>query len=159
MTRIFVYEYLSGGGADDGANGADLAAGELLAMGRAMRDAVAADLAALNDYAVSVASTDRAAALPPAVRPVMPRARESAVDFVARQADAHHLVWVIAPETGALLTQLHQRVDPARWIGCDGAAIRVASSKRATLSALAEAGITTPLAFDREPETTRWVVQ
>ena len=51
---------------------------------------------------------------------VAPRDRESAFDFVARQADAHHLVWVVAPETDGLLAQFQRRVDPARWLGCDG---------------------------------------
>ena len=41
MKRIFVYEYLSGGGP---VAGTDAHRSELLAMGRAMRDAITADL-------------------------------------------------------------------------------------------------------------------
>ena len=83
MSRVFVYEYLSGGG-DTAADGA----GELLAMGRAMRDAMAADLLALKNYHVTVATCKLAG--PPALpaRTVTPEAGEAAPDFVRRQAAA-----------------------------------------------------------------------
>ncbi len=154
MKRIFVYEYLSGGGAMAGAEGPG---DELLTMGRAMRDAIANDLLRLGDYRVSVATCDLAAPVPGPATPVEPREGESAFDFVARQAEAHHLVWVVAPETDGLLARLQRGVDPARWLGCDGPAIALASGKRATLMRLADAGVTTPLAFAHAPEITRWV--
>ncbi|MDM0073261.1 ATP-grasp domain-containing protein [Variovorax sp. J2P1-59] len=151
MKRIFVYEYLSGGG--------ETAPGELLAMGQSMRDAIMADLLRLGNHEVSVATCQRASPVPEPARPVTPRDGESAFDFVARQADAHDLAWVVAPETDGLLARLHQCVDPGRWLGCDGPAIELATRKRMTLMTLAEAGIATPLAFDHAPETTRWVVK
>jgi tyramine---L-glutamate ligase len=150
MKRVFVYEYLSGGGE---------AGGELHAMGQAMRDAIAADLIALGDYDVSVATCGLAPSVPQAAKPVLARPSEAPFDFVARHADTHHLVWVVAPETDELLTRFQRCVDPARWLGCDAAAIRLASGKRRTLLALADAGVTTPLAFEHAPETTRWVVK
>ncbi len=156
MKRVFVYEYLSGGGAlgDPQAPG-----GELLAMGRAMRDAVALDLIALGEYDVSVAVCSLAPAVPPSAKAVAPQTHETPFDFVARIADTQHFVWVVAPETDGLLARFQQGIDPARWLGCDGAAIKLASGKRCTLTALAEAGITTPLAFEHDPGITRWVVK
>ncbi len=158
MKRIFVYETLSGGGqaAEDGA---ELAGDGLFAAGLAMRDAMVADLLLLDDYQVSVATCSRAAPVPAPARPIEPRAGEPAIDFVARQSDAHHLVWVVAPETEGVLAQLQRAVDPARWLGCDGPAIALASGKRSTLLHLAEAGIATPLAFEHARETARWVVK
>jgi len=95
MRRVFVYEFLSGGGpvADTDAHRS-----ELLAMGRAMRDAITADLLRSEDYAVSVATCEAAAQVPDPARIVVPHHHESAFDFVTRQADAHQLVWVVAPE-------------------------------------------------------------
>ena len=156
MKRIFVYEYLSGGGV--------MAAGEaasdgLLALGQSMRDAIVADLLKLEVYAVSVATCALAPPVLAPAMPVTPHAGESAFDFVARHADSQDGVWLVAPETDGLLSQLQCRVDPARWLGCDSSAIKIASGKRATLTRLAEAGICTPLAFEHAPEITRWVVK
>ena len=150
MKRVFVYEYLSGGGE---------AGSELLAMGQSMRDAIVTDLIALEDYDVSVATCSLAPNVPEPAKPVRAQPLEAPFDFVARHADTHHFVWVVAPETEELLTRFQRCVDPARWLGCDGAAIQLASGKRRTLLALADAGVTTPLAFEHAPEITRWVVK
>ncbi|HET7794812.1 MAG TPA: ATP-grasp domain-containing protein, partial [Rhizobacter sp.] len=91
--------------------------------------------------------------------PVRPRPGESAFDFVARQAALPDVAWIDAPETGGLLAQMQQVVGPARWLGCDAAAIAVASGKRATLQRLVEHGVATPLAFAHVPEVSRWVVK
>lgn len=154
--RILVYEYLSGGGL---MTAGDAASGELLASGTSMRDATVADLLACGVYAVTVATCAEASAVPAPATAALQRAGESASDFVARLADTHDAVWVVAPETEGLLAQLQRCVDPARWLGCDAASIALASSKRATLAHLAEAGIPTPLAFAHAPETRRWVVK
>ena len=153
-SRIFVYEYLSGGG-----DMAGEAAGELLAMGQAMRDAIVADLLALKSYHVSVATCKLAAAPMPPAHAVMPRDGESASHFVRRQAEAHDLVWVVAPETDGLLASLHPCVAPGQWLGCDLPAIELATRKRRTLAALAPSGIATPLEFEQAPEIDRWVVK
>jgi predicted ATP-grasp superfamily ATP-dependent carboligase len=128
-------------------------------MGQSMRDAVTADLLALDDYEVTVATCSAAAAVPEGARAIMPNEGESAFDFVARQADAHHLLWAVAPETDGVLARLQRSIDPARWIGCDEIAIKLATGKRATLLTLAAAGIATPLAFEHDPKITRWVVK
>lgn len=158
MKRIFVYEYLSAGGplAGDDALADWL---PLLPLGRSMRDAMVADLLALEDCEVSLACIDPTWTGPPAGRPVRPRSGESAFDFVAREADRHDLTWLVAPETDGLLSRFERCVDPARWLGCDAAAIALASGKRATLERLAAAAMVTPLAFEHASEVTRWVVK
>lgn len=129
LPRLFVYEYLSAGGA--------VAAGEagLLAEGRAMRAAIVADL---HGTAVTVAG------LPGEPGCVAAAPGESPAAFVARQAALHDAVWVTAPETGGLLHTLCTAVPPARWIGCDAAAIALASSKRRTRAGLAAASVPVP---------------
>jgi tyramine---L-glutamate ligase len=149
MKRVWVYEYLSGGGVDLG--------GELLRMGTSMRDAMVADLLRTGGCSVSAATCARAAALPNGAASVQAQAGESAVDFVARQAVLHDFVWLVAPETDGLLAQLHDAVPAARWWGCDAASIELASSKRATTERLAARGVLTPLAFAHDPSTRRWV--
>ncbi len=156
MNRVFVFEYLTGGGettADEPGTA------ELAAHGRAMRDAVAADLARAGGWAVSTAVGAWAPDAPEHTTPVQMKAGETSFDFVAAQAALHDQTWVIAPETDGLLAQLQRRVDAARWIGCDWAAVRTASSKRATLLRLAGRGLITPLAFERSAEVARWVVK
>jgi tyramine---L-glutamate ligase len=156
MRRVFVYEYLSGGGAvgDDQA-----ASDELLPMGLSMRDALAGDLAGLGDCTVT-AATCAGAPLPPAgVRSVRPQAGETPFDFVARQAAEHDLTWLVAPETQGLLAQFCQRVGPARWVGCTLDAIRLTSGKRATLQRLEAHGLQTPLSFHGSPDVRGWVVK
>jgi predicted ATP-grasp superfamily ATP-dependent carboligase len=156
MKRILVYEYMSGGGLMAAGDAASI---ELLAFGESMRDAITADLLRLQDYAVTVATCDLARPVPEPAASVKPGEGEDPLDFVARLADSNHLVWVVAPETGGLLTRFQRCVDPARWLGCDGQATQLASGKRITLMRLAAAGIATPLAFEHAPEITRWVVK
>lgn len=159
MKRVFVYEYLSGGGAM-GSDGSDAAASaELLPLGLSMRDAMVADLAHLGDCAVTAATCAAAPPPPAAVRTVEPLAGETAFDFVARQAAEHDLTWLVAPETGGLLAQLCQCVAPERWVGCSLGAIRLASGKRGTLRRLRAHGVLTPLAFQASPDVSRWVVK
>lgn len=152
MTRIFVYEYLSGGG-DPAAHD------DLLPMGQSMRDAVVADLVRLDDCEVSVAACKGTEVPIGRARSVRPRDGETPFDFVARHAQANDWVWVVAPETDSVLARLAQRVEPARWLGCDGDSIRLTSSKHTTLLKLAGAGVTTPLAFEHAPEVMQWVVK
>lgn len=152
MMRVFVYEHLGGGAADDGCD-------ELLAAGRAMRDAVVNDLLRTGDCAVSVAAGPHAPEVPAGARALRPPPGIDTLAFVADQAREHELVWVIAPETGGVLAQMQRVVDAERWLGCDAAAIELSSSKRATLARAAEHGLTTPLAFAASPATRRWIVK
>jgi predicted ATP-grasp superfamily ATP-dependent carboligase len=152
MTRILVYEPLSAG--DPGTTAAlgrdSRARQEMVEAGRSMRDAMAADLAALEGVEVTVAVARQEASLaglPTHVRAIEPRPGEGAVAFTCRQAPLHDLCWIVAPESGGLLLRLHEAVGDARWIGCSAEAISLAASKRATCEALHAAGVATPLAF------------
>lgn len=175
MPRIFVYEVLSGGPVDAGlavqpapaASSTETPAlDELLPQGVAMRDAMLADLCALPGWQVSAAvgpAPEAALGLLPelaagsALTTMQARVGETPVDFLRRQAQAHEVCWVVAPETGGLLSALQAVVPPAAWLGCDAAALAVASHKSATLAALARHGIATPLAFSEGAR--RWVAK
>lgn len=157
MQRVFLVEYLSASAAGRGD-----AAVALRAEGLAMRDALAADLVALPGVALSVASAAPGETRPAALRSipwVHADAGEALADFVARQAVRHDLVWVIAPETAGLLAALHDAVPRQKWIGCDGASIRLASSKQATLRCLQAQRIATPLDLDADTTVRHWVVK
>lgn len=157
MKRVFVYEYLSGGGLADG----DAAVRDtLLPAGVAMRDAMVADLLCVPDCAVTVATSPQAGT-PPGRRVACVTARpgEAPLDFVMRASRGHELVWLVAPETGGLLAQFQRRIGDARWLGCDAAAIALATSKGATALRLASQAIWTPLAFEHGPTTRRWVTK
>jgi predicted ATP-grasp superfamily ATP-dependent carboligase len=167
MTSIFVYEFLSGGGVVDDADPQDAA--ELLAQGLAMRDALAADLLAAH-CRLCVACGAGVAPVAGA-ESVSARPGESPGDFVARVASRHDAVWAVAPETGDCLGTIERAVrGRARWLGCDAAAIALASSKAATTERLHARGVATPraMALDRgvltpravaAPSPSRWVVK
>ncbi|MDL2336541.1 MAG: ATP-grasp domain-containing protein [Pseudomonadota bacterium] len=157
--RVFLFEYLSASAGERG----DGAATELHTEGLAMREAMRADLVALPNVDLSVA-VDRLAPSFDAdnrasTQPVCALVGESLLDFVARQAKLHDLVWVVAPETGGLLAALNEAVSPQRWLGCAGEAIRLASSKQSTLSRLHERGIATPRDFMNDASVRHWVVK
>jgi tyramine---L-glutamate ligase len=162
MTKVLVYEYISAGG-----DAAAAASPALLAMGRAMRDAVADDLARIPGVEVTCAcAADEAAATgpltPSLVWRVPPRGHD-AVAFVREEALRHDAVWVIAPETGGVLAALCSAVDASHWIGCDAASLQVAGSKRRTVRHLAQAGIATTRAWSADaplpPGASAWVVK
>lgn len=154
MNRVFVFEYLTAGGAVEGD---EAAVQTLLPQGMRMRDAIVTDLLQAGGWTVAAATCAPAPAPPAGALACHPRRGESMRDFVSRQAAQHDTVWLVAPETAGLLAQLRQAVPAGRWLGCDAAAIALATSKRATLAQLAAHGLRTPLAFERE--ATRWVVK
>jgi len=157
MKRVFLYEHLSGA-APAGAAAATV--DPLLGEGLAMRDALLADLLRAGGWQVSVAAGGGGELDAPfaAARAVARRPGETVFDFVAREAAAHTLCWVIAPETDGLLARFREQVENTRWLGCDAASIATGSSKRATLQSLAAAGVVTPRAFD-ETASRRFVVK
>ncbi len=157
--RVFLFEYLSACAGDR----SDGAAAELRAEGRAMRDSLRADLAAVPGVELGVA-TDRPDDVHTTedtthVKRICALDGEAPIDFVARQARQHDLVWAVAPETGGLLAALNEAVAPHRWIGCDGPAIRLAASKQATLVRLQTHRIATPLDFVNDTTIRHWVVK
>jgi predicted ATP-grasp superfamily ATP-dependent carboligase len=133
----------------------------LLGLGRAIRDALATDLRALGGIEVSIASGRPGAEAPAngtnrtngtigtsdttgngtAGEHCSPAPGECMADFVERVAAKHDYVWGVAPECGGLLARLHDAVGPARWLGCERAAIVGASSKRGTAARLAARGM------------------
>ncbi|MFC0400124.1 ATP-grasp domain-containing protein [Paraburkholderia rhizosphaerae] len=152
MIRLFVYEYLTGGGIDPDLAGesglADLSA--LIVEGRAMRDAIVQDLRALENVDVSFASSrfEAAAASRSPLSHYCAAPGESMMDFVARAARAHDYAWIVAPECDGLMLKLAEAVGANRWLGCAPEAISIASSKRATSALLAAQGIATTPALD-----------
>lgn len=173
--RVFVYEYLSGGGDPRVAEARDRAAmgdalhtrdaqdmHDLLQAGRAMRDALVGELReACTQVSFACADVSEARALQSlagdGVQPVWPQHGESAFDFVRRQAALHERSWIVAPETDGLLAQLAAVVEPSCWVGCSREALHLASRKRATIARLAAHGLCTPLAFDGQ--ATHWIVK
>ena len=169
MTKIFVYEYLTGGGIDPALAGAgslaDLSA--LIVEGRVMRDALVADLRELDGVQVTFASS-RFETVDPALAHCRAEPGESMTAFVARVAREHDYAWIIAPECDGLLLHLYDAVGTARWLGCAKEAIRAASSKSVTAACLAAHGIATTPALEpgqadarseRHPFAGRWVVK
>ncbi|PTB22207.1 peptidase [Trinickia symbiotica] len=167
MAKIFVYEYLTGGGIDPAlacqGSIADLSA--LIGEGRMMRNALVASLASIDGVSVTFASS-RFEAFDRAAAHYRPNAGEAIPAFVARMAREHDYAWVIAPECDGLLGQLHDAVGAERWLGCTKEAIRIASSKSATSARLAARGIATTEALDplnplncAGPGDGRWVVK
>ena len=164
MASIFVYEWISGGNARAAGGATD----PLLPHGLAMRNAIVADLLGVAGSAVTCATGAQPGCALPGLAPdaartttlaaAVPHPNEPATDFVARVAKRHDAAWIVAPESGAVLAHLCDAVDPKRWVGCQAAGIRVASSKRATLKALARRDLPTPLKL-QDAHRGRWVVK
>ncbi|OLL31489.1 peptidase [Burkholderia sp. SRS-W-2-2016] len=142
MTKIFVYEYLTGGGIDPDLAGpgslADLSA--LIVEGRVMRDALVSGLRAVDGVQVTYASS-RFETPAAGDAHCMAAAGESMTAFVARVAREHDYAWIVAPECDGLLLRFYDAVGAGRWLGCGKEAIRVTSSKSATAARLAGCGI------------------
>lgn len=164
-TKVLVYEYISGGGCAD----ADVAR-ELLPTGRAMRDAIAGDLARVPGVSVTCAMAASEASDAGRCAPDMrhlayctPREGSDPCHFIRKEALHYDAVWVIAPETDGMLAAFCDAVDTSRWIGCDAESIRIASSKRRTARRLAQAGIATTRGWTvdapLQPGPGTWVVK
>lgn len=131
-----------------------------------MRDTLIDALASLPHIEVTV--VDCAAAPAPAsglraktgpIASLRARPGESAPAFMARVAPAFDRIWVIAPESDGILAGLCDCIGPVRWVGCTPEAIRIASSKSATLAHLAHHAIPTPLNSDVPSPARQWVVK
>lgn len=134
--RIFVFEFITGGGLA----GQPLP-GSLAREGRLMRDALlrdAADIAGVELVTLHDARLE--APLPGSIAVTDADAFDAAFDAALAGADA---ALVVAPETGDLLATLAARVEASgtRLLGGDAASCRVATSKSRTARVLAEAGV------------------
>ena len=135
--KVFVYEYVTGGGCAGEPLPAYLADGEL--MWRALVD----DLSAIAGIQV-VTLRDARLVRPalPGVRIVATRVGSFVEDFRACLAEAD-AVWTVAPESGGILEALNRSVLEAgkRLLGSDPEAVRVAASKTDTWRRLAQCGV------------------
>lgn len=141
MRRLFVYEFVSGGGF-----AGEAIPPELLAEGRAMLEALLADLARIGGQRIVTTLDERVSLRPPPGVEVVPIApRTGLATFRALAASAQQ-AWLIAPETGGRLAALAQLAADlgARLVGPSAAAIRLAGDKLHLLRRLAEAGIEVP---------------
>lgn len=172
-----IYEFISGGGLGDDQPpeppSPSSPGPSLLAQGRAMRDALVDALSRLPEYALTVVDCTTAPMAMSdahtrngAIASIRARQGESALDFMARVAPAFERVWVIAPESEAILAGLCRSIGPERWLGCTPEAIGIAASKSATLAHLTSHDIPTPLNPDSWPvppdtphQASRWVVK
>jgi len=161
MTRVFVYEYISGD-----AHEAE-AWPELLPQGRAMRDAMVADLGRIDDVMIgcAVLPAEQQADCFGAQNVAYCRRKpgESTIDFVRRQSQLHDVSWVVAPECDGILLNLQAAVGDARWLGCSAPAIARAGSKCATAQWLGNHGIAATRPWREgeppDPDCRQWVVK
>ena len=147
MSKLFLYEFLTGGGSLADALARETA--ESLAVeGRAMVEALAADFARAEPVETVTCLRDRRLASwnPPGCRmvDVADRAEhDAAFDRLAAEAD-----WtvVIAPEIGGALAERCRRVAAVggRLLGPDQSLVELASDKHRTAECLARAGVPTP---------------
>lgn len=166
---VLVLEFLSAGGLRG-----NPAEAELMPLGLAMRDAMMHDLLALpstlvRSVGVAVCAAAPLPALPAGcvpdrrVRALQAGAGEDLLAFLAAQAHGHDAAWVVAPETGGLLSACEATVrcaaGPQAWLGSSAAALSVAASKTRTLTALAREGVPTALDADWALAARRWVVK
>jgi predicted ATP-grasp superfamily ATP-dependent carboligase len=151
--RIFVYEFITGGGAwslDDRC----ALSGSLAREGRAMASAIAADFASLPDVEVLTTRDSRLAPLHPAncrVELIESAAGErEALEHLAKAADG---VLLIAPESDGILAAR------ARWVASAGGklispepeVIDIAGNKQITAGRLQAAGVPVPRGSVLEP--------
>jgi tyramine---L-glutamate ligase len=140
MTRIFIVEYVAGGGLA----GRPLPP-SLLAEGAAMLHAAVADFSALGAGDVITLRDGRldAPLLASTVHEVEPGRFDLVFDDGLASCAA---ALVIAPETGGVLATLTERVEKAGVLnlGSSSAGVRVAGDKLATIVRLAGAGVTVP---------------
>jgi len=136
--RIFIVEYITGGGLADSEPDAGL-----LHEAEVMLEALLGDLRELAGVELLVSRDTRLPALPDGCAVYMPRAGEDIwlqwADCI-RQCDA---VWPIMPESGGLLERISKLVLACgrRLVGCSPAAVALTASKCRTLGLLGQAGI------------------
>ncbi len=137
MTRLFVCEFITGGGC----LGAPLPAA-LAAEGAMMRDAVLRDLLDLGRHELTITCDAR---LPgPALPVTMVRLDGDPWEAWRLALDACEQALIIAPESDGILERFNALVlaRGRRLLGCDPSAVGVTASKLATARRLAAQGVT-----------------
>ena len=144
--HIFLYEHLTGGGLlEDARSTSELR--PLATEGRAMCDALAADLAAMDATEVTCLRDSRMRSWKPACHCLLdvPSAAERDATFDRCTAEADWTV-VIAPETDGVLLKFATRVEAVggRLLGGALPFIRLAGDKHATAEHLRRGGVAVP---------------
>jgi predicted ATP-grasp superfamily ATP-dependent carboligase len=157
--RLFLLEYVTGGGLEGSGGPASL-----IAEARLMVRALAADLARLPDMEITVArdSTIPLGAVPARIETLGPGNPWQAWRELMVASD---LVWPIAPETGGMLARLTALAlalgKPVLNSRAD--ALAIAGSKRATAHRLAEQGLNVLPCADADeappPSETGWIAK
>jgi len=140
MMRIFVHEFVTGGGFSGRAVPASLAR-----EGLAMRTALVADLVAIGHHDIVTTTDSRFTKAAPMGVEVVPIGADMTTTFdeLLSSADA---VWLVAPETDRCLERLAARVERKGKIllGSGAAVIRKASDKADLPRRLARIGVQHP---------------
>lgn len=136
--RIFVFEFITGGGL----------AGQrlppsLLREGTLMRDALLRNAAALPDVELVLLHDARLPLPDHPARLIAVTSTDAFDPCFDRALGAADAALIVAPETGGVLASLAGRVGAAgkTLLGCDAATCRIGASKSLTAAVLAEAGI------------------
>jgi predicted ATP-grasp superfamily ATP-dependent carboligase len=138
--RIFVYEYITGGGLSDKAVPASL-----MREGEVMAQALMRDLAELPGVEVLTTRDTRLPPVPERVEVIEAAVGMSAEALFRRGLEAADAVWPVAPESAGILETVSMRVLEAgrTLLGSRPDAIHVAASKHATSNALRHRDIAT----------------
>ncbi|MFJ5488564.1 ATP-grasp domain-containing protein [Hansschlegelia beijingensis] len=138
--RVFICEFVTGGGMRRDALPASLAREGLL-----MRDALARDFSELPGVETVVTYDDRLPP-PPGAESLAVEAEQDCWGTWAALAGATDLACIVAPETDGVLERLWRLCDAAgaRVLGPDLAAIQISASKRRTAERLLAHGVPTP---------------
>lgn len=144
--RIFLYEYLTGGGTLEGRLGG-MPGGSLLAEGAAMIAALAADFAALPDTRIDLLRDARVGDQRLAPFPTrIVRDADDERDSFCQLASAADAVIVIAPESEGILFDrcCWAEASGARMLSPSSKFIEIAADKHRTAAVLQAAGIAVP---------------
>lgn len=148
MTRICLYEYFTSGGLWGAGRHADISqSANLLAEGRAMASALAADLAAIDDTDIICLRDARLSDWrPPGCRTVDVGDEHRDLELLAGLAANSDWTIVIAPEIGGALSERCRRVvaGGGRLLGPSPSLVALASDKQRTALHLAAAGVPVP---------------
>jgi len=136
--KIWVCEYVSAGGL-----ASEPLPASLLQEGLLMRDALLADLSALGVDCITSHDSRVAAPQHAASHAVHPD--EDPYTLWRQQLSTHDIdaCWVIAPETGGILYDMHTLVQAANkpWIGCTAKGIHQTSVKSLMTDMCQQAGV------------------
>lgn len=155
VTSICLYEYFTSGGLWDATHCVDASPtkqqASIIAEGRAMASAVAADLAAIDDAEIICLRDARLSDWrPQGCRTIDVGDAEDDAQLLSESAATSDWTIVIAPETGGALSERCRRVvaSGGRLLGPSPSLVALASDKQRTAVRLAAAGMPVPLGIE-----------